>query len=336
MRFLATVDSLFELNGIGEKAGHNLPNPNLTWGVAFPKEEQVIGPGNLGLISGRRSGRIVPAMKGGRVAQNIGFRFTAAFSSTILESKSGNPKNRGRFPSRATGIAAGMAVLLVGPAAWASDPVPPSVLAHRSEPATAQNPDAAPSMTLTIPAETEVATELLSGIHTQVSQEGDSVTARLSKPLYINGRLALPLGTLLDGRITKIRPARRMNRPAELALRFERIALPDGQAEPVRGVLAGLEKPKPPRTRFDSEGYLKGAPRVSWKGLAVGFVALSVLAIARVPVAGSGAVGAALPASGASLLSYALIWRRGNEVHLPPETRFRVRLTYPVTLSVHW
>jgi hypothetical protein len=191
-------------------------------------------------------------------------------------------------------------------------------------------------VTVTIPAETEVATELLSGIHTQVNRVGDTVTARLSRPLYINGRIALPLGTLLDGRITRIRAAGRLHRPAELALRFDRIALPDGQAEPVRGVLAALEDLVPLKTRLDPEGYLKGPRAISWKGVAGGVVGLSALAIAHVPLGGSAAFGSILPASGASLLTYAFVWRRGSDVHLPPETLCRIRLTYPVTVRVEW
>ncbi len=227
------------------------------------------------------------------------------------------------------------ATLLLGPAARASDPAPPCALMRRSTPANVLRPTNTPS-TVTIPAETEVSTELLSGIHTQVSHLGDTVTARLSKPLYVNGQIALPPGTLLDGRITRIRAAGRLHRPAELALRFDRIALPDGQARPVQGVLAGFDTPIPLKVRLDTEGYVKGGRAISWKGVAGGLVALSALAIARVPVGGSTAFGSILPASAASLLTYAFVWRRGNEVHLPPETRCRVRLTYPVTVHVRW
>jgi len=236
-----------------------------------------------------------------------------------------------RIASKRAGIVLAAATAFVGPIAGVCDSDPPAVLIHRGAPPRSA---ASASATVTIPADTEVATELLSGIHTQVSRVGDSVTARLSRPLYINGRIALPLGTLLDGRITKIRPAGRLNRPAALALRFDRIALPDGEAEPVRGVLAALESSV--KTRLDSEGYLKGAQGVSWKGVAGSIVVLSALAFARVPVGGSSVLGSILPAGGASALTYAFVWRRGSDVHLPPETLCRVRLTHPVTVRIPW
>src|SRR2546425_738997 len=93
-------------------------------------------------------------------------------------------------------VIATAAILLAGAVACARDNAAPFMLTYRS--AKAATPTTSVSKTVTIPAETEVATELLSGIHTQVSHEGDSVTARLSKALYIDGRMALPPGTMLD------------------------------------------------------------------------------------------------------------------------------------------
>ncbi len=253
-----------------------------------------------------------------------------------MRTKPQNSSSRFRCLSGAKGVVAVAAMLMIVTAAEASESATPAALTHRNaQLATEARPSSPPpSATVTIPAETEVATELLSGIHTQVSQVGDTVTARLSKPLYINGRLTLPLGTLLDGRITRIRAAGRMHRPAELALRFEWIALPDGQAEPVWGVLAALENRT--KTRLDAEGYLKGAPSFAWKGLAGGALALSALALSHGALGGSAAFRALLPAGGASLLALAFVWRRGSDVHVPPETLCRVRLVYPVTVRVEW
>jgi hypothetical protein len=229
---------------------------------------------------------------------------------------------------------AAMAVLLAYPLAYARDGTDPFLLTSRSERAAAPTSNVA--KTVTIPAQTEVATELLSGIHTQLNQVGDAVTARLSKALYIDGRLALPPGTLLDGSITKIRSAGRWHRPAELALRFEKIALPDGQTEAVRGILTAVNNPRPLKVRLDDEGYLEGARALSWKGVAGTAIALGALAVARVPLGGTSMFGTIVPASGAATLTYIFFWRRGNDVHLPPETPCRVRLTYPVTVRVPW
>ncbi len=225
-----------------------------------------------------------------------------------------------------------MAVAVVGAAAGAQNSLNPLTLTPRAE----VPPAPAPPRTVTIPAETEVAAQLLSGIHTQVSHRDDPIKAKLLQPIYIKGRVALPTGSLLDGRITRVRFARHLNRPAELTLRFERITLPDGQAEPILGVLASLDKPGPPKTRLDREGYLRGAPAFTWRRIAGGLFVLGTLATAKATLAGTAAWGPLLPVSGAALLSYEIVWPRGNDVHVPPDTRCRIRLTYPLTVRVAW
>ncbi len=207
-------------------------------------------------------------------------------------------------------------------------------------PALTPRPEALPTptspLTLTVPADTEAAVTVLSGIHTLVSRVDDPVEARLMKPVYVNGRIALPSGTMLDGRITRIQPAGHLHRPAELAFRFERITLPDGQSAPISAVLSGLELPGLLKVRLDSEGYLKGTRGLPWKGMGVGAAGLGAFAGVKASIAGAATLGNALPAGGAALLAYAFVWPHGNEVNVPPDTRCRVRLSYPVTVRVPW
>ena len=110
--------------------------------------------------------------------------------------------------------------------------------------------------TLTVPAETEVKVQVLSGIHTQINHVNDPVIAEVLKPVFVEGKLALPPGSLLDGHITMIRNAGHMHRSAELGMRFDRITLPDGQEKPVAAVLAALEHPEMLDIHLDPEGHL--------------------------------------------------------------------------------
>lgn len=189
---------------------------------------------------------------------------------------------------------------------------------------------------LTVPAQTEAAIQLLSGIHSQVSHVGDLVTAELLQPVYVDGRVALPTGSVIGGRITRIRPAGRMRRPAELVLRFDSITLPDGQEQPCSAGLSGLDSPLPKTVELDSEGYLKGSRGISWKRLAGGFFGLGTFAFAEAQLASTAALGAVLPIGGGVVLGYTFLIPRGNEVHVPPDTRFRIRLHQPVTVRVAW
>jgi hypothetical protein len=190
----------------------------------------------------------------------------------------------------------------------------------------------APERTMTVPAQTEADIQLLSGIHSQVCHVGDPVRAQLLEPVYVNGRVALPRGSLLDGRITRVRPAGRLRRPAELSLRFERITLTDGQDQPIAAVLTALNPRVPLGVRLDPEGQLKGTKRASRKGIAAGLVGLGALASLETQLASAAALGATLPLGGGVVLGYAFLWPRGSDVHLPPDTRFRIRLGCPLTV----
>lgn len=184
-----------------------------------------------------------------------------------------------------------------------------------------------PQPTVTIPADTRATVQLLSGVHTGFSRVDDPIKAQLLRPVVVNGRVALPPGTLLDGRVTAVRTVGRLNRPAELALRFEQITLPDGDVEPIAAVFATA----PPHTRLDREGHLKGARSVSWKGLAGGIAAFGSFSVAS-----SAAFWPVLPAAGTAWLGYEFLWRRGSDVHLPPQTSCQIRLDYPLTIRVPW
>lgn len=183
---------------------------------------------------------------------------------------------------------------------------------------------------LTVPAETEATVQLLSGIHSRMNHVGDAVAGRLVQPVYVDGRLALPSGTLVYGEITRVRPAGRLHRAAELGLRFDQVSLPDNQMEPITAELASVELPGP--LQLDREGYLKGGRRFSWKEIAGGLVGMGGLAGLGIKVAGTTAAGALAPLSAAGFLGYEVFWPRGREVHVPPDTRCRIRLDYPLTV----
>jgi hypothetical protein len=233
----------------------------------------------------------------------------------------------------ARGLAAISVIGLFVLTASAQETAAPVVLPHRTGPAQVRAESALPSRTLTVPADTQVSIQILSGIHTKVNHTNDLVTARLLQPVYVKGRVALPSGSILDGRITLIRNSGHIHRPAELGLRFDKIVLPDGQAEPMAGVLAGMEKSKKLDLTLDAEGHLTAARAFSWKTLAGGGGLASFGAIKAVAF-GASTVPVGLSLAGGVAIGYEILWPRGHEVNLPPETRFLVRLSYPLTLRV--
>jgi hypothetical protein len=234
-------------------------------------------------------------------------------------------------------ILAALATLMsIALTAYAQESYQPIALTPRASIFSAPAPPPPSVPTLTVPAETEAAITMLSGLHTRMNQVDDPVTARLRNGVYVNGQMALPPGSLLMGRVTRVQLAGHLHRPAELGLRFERITLPSGETEPISAVLSALEKPGLAKARLDSEGILKGTRGFSLKEFAGGIAGFEAFGISKVAGVGSLAVKTVLPAGGAALIAYAALWGRGNDVNVPPQTQFLVRLNYPVTVKVAW
>lgn len=225
--------------------------------------------------------------------------------------------------------------LLSAATCWGQNAFQPVTLATRNATVADGATRFTSPLTLTVPADTEASIELLSGLHTRVSHVDDPVEARLLSPVFVNGRVALPSGTLIAGRITQIQAAGHMHRPAELAFRFDQISLPDGQIAPITAILAAPRTPQLRDVRIDDEGNLRGTRGFSWKGIAGGLAAVGSFATLKAAAAGAASLAYIVPAGGAAFLGYELLLPRGNEVHVPPETQFRIRLSIPVTVRVH-
>jgi hypothetical protein len=210
----------------------------------------------------------------------------------------------------------------------------PTGLTTRGISVPSADPNLPPSLTLTIPAETVARIEMLSGLHTRVSHVDDPVEARLMRPVVVNGKIALPYGTLIEGHITQIQSAGFMRRPAQLAFRFDRISLPDGQSASITAVLSSPIGSDLKDAHVDNEGNLKGARGFSWKGIVGGIAAVGSLASIKAAVGGAASLAYAVPVGGAAFLGYELLLSRGTDVHVPPETEFRIRLSYPITVRV--
>jgi len=233
-------------------------------------------------------------------------------------------------------FASAVMVCFLSPFLWGQDGSLTRVLMHR---ASAPEGTATPSMaspSVTVPAETEANIQLLSGVHTRVNHVNDRIEARLIEPVMIAGQVALPPGSVLDGRITRVRSAGRFHRTGELSFRFDQITLPDGESEPMRAVLADLENARSLHVKLDSEGYLKGTRGFSWKGITGGLFAVGAFGTAKLALAGGAAAWPILPAVGTTFLGYEFLWARGRDVSLPPDTQCRIRLNDPITVRVAW
>ncbi len=110
------------------------------------------------------------------------------------------------------------------------------------------------------------------------NHKGDPVNAVITQPLFENGRLIVPQGSVLEGSVVQVRPARRLNRNGQLRVAFHELRLPDGVPQEIEANLESVQTGKSANVKLDSEGgaqattpktrYLSTAVEIGLAGLA--------------------------------------------------------------------
>ena len=167
---------------------------------------------------------------------------------------------------------------------------------------------------LTIPAGTELQLVLESGLSSTTSRVGDPVTARVARAMSPDGRILLPGGTVLKGRVYRAEEAGRVSGKARLAVDFDRIV--------VRGVEHRLDT-----TAIDVEGPdSHGRDAAIIGGSTVGGAIIGGI-LGGGSGAKKGAVVGVLGGTGAVLAT------RGKEVEIPAGSNWTVRVKDRVVVN---
>jgi hypothetical protein len=95
---------------------------------------------------------------------------------------------------------------------------------------------------------------LITPLNSASTQKGADVEAMVSQPLFDDGRLILPQGSLLKGSVVQVQPARYMSHNGQLRMAFHELSLPSGVEQKVEATLAGVEAGKAGNLKLDSEG----------------------------------------------------------------------------------
>lgn len=181
------------------------------------------------------------------------------------------------------------------------------------------------------------------------AHQGDAVEAIISRPLFEDGRLILPQGSVLQGSVIQVHPARHPGRNGELRLVFHQLRLADGVQQKVEASLAGVEAAKADHMRLDSEGGAHAAAsnaRFLTTTVAVGLGAFSMIGdsgggdVGHSTAGGAGGykvigiamgltirsqpLGMAMGAFGASRSIYANFVARGHDVVFPKNTAMEI------------
>ncbi len=162
-----------------------------------------------------------------------------------------------------------------------------------------------------IPAGTEIDVRLSNTLDSGVAQVEDRFEATTLTDLNVDGRTAIPAGSVVRGVVTAVEPGTRTNRTAKMTVSFDQVTV-NGRSYPLRGTVTQA---------IEGEG-LKGEAARTAAGAGVGAIIGGILggfkgALAGILIGGGGTIAAT----------------EGKEVELPQGSVLRVRIDSPVTIQ---
>ena len=189
-----------------------------------------------------------------------------------------------------------------------------------------------PAQQVTIPAGTKIPISLRNAISTKGSHEGDPVYAQTTFPVVIDDRILIPAGTYMQGRISSIKPAGRMNHRAEVLMHFTTLIYPSGYTVVLPGSLENAPAVDKAQVK-DKEGTITGDSGKGDKAATVAVPAAEGGALAGGLATGSRAGALAGAGIGAAAGVVGAMLTHGNEVKLTPGMTFEVVLQRDVPVD---
>jgi len=162
-----------------------------------------------------------------------------------------------------------------------------------------------------IPVGTEIDVRLQNTLNSGTAQVEDRFEGTTLVDVGLDGRVAIPAGSVLRGVVSSVEPATRTNRTARMTLSFDQITV-SGRSYPIRGTVTQA---------IEGEGIRGEAGRTA-AGAGVGAIIGGILggfrgALAGILIGGGGTIAAT----------------EGKEVELPQGSVLRVRLDSPLELA---
>jgi len=103
-------------------------------------------------------------------------------------------------------------------------------------------PGLAAADSVTIAKGTSVDLSLEQSLDSNTAKVGDTFKAKLIQPLYAEGQVALPAGTLVHGQVDSVKSLRDGARSGYIGIKFVRMELPNGESRDIDAKLISLRK----------------------------------------------------------------------------------------------
>lgn len=169
--------------------------------------------------------------------------------------------------------------------------------------------------------------KITSALSTTSTVEGSLFTAELTDPIERNGRIILPAGAILEGRVTEVHSGKRITGAAALHLETKDILLPDGTHYVVHAQLVDVDNSN---YRIDGEGTLKRKDHVKEElAIAGGVTGAGAVSGALI----GGGVGAVVGAGIGAGISTVMWLKADRQASLPKDQSLVFSLTVPMILT---
>jgi peptidoglycan hydrolase-like protein with peptidoglycan-binding domain len=173
----------------------------------------------------------------------------------------------------------------------------------------------------TLPADTVVSVQMNSTLSSRTARVGDKFIATVAVPVYVNGQTVIPAGSIIEGRVTQVTPAKRMNRSGTIGIDFDDLVFPNGARADLVGSLTSADPET--RRRIDDENRVSGGGNKRPAVFIGGGGAIGAV-LGGIAGGGKGAVLGGVAGAGAGVA--AVLLAKGEEAQVPAGTPFGVQL----------
>jgi hypothetical protein len=190
-------------------------------------------------------------------------------------------------------------------------------------------PCACAASDVTLPEGTIIVLQLNDRLSTKTSSEGDSFTAVVMIPVFLNDKIVIPKGSQVAGSISRILRPGRFKGKAVMNLLFQSIAIPGHGQVPILATLVKVDSEG--NEDVHSEGSIEG--KDSKSGDAVKVITPG-LAGAGIGTLAGGGKGAGIGAGVGIAVGLATVFSsRGKDIEIPKGSTLSISLDRPLTLS---
>jgi len=180
---------------------------------------------------------------------------------------------------------------------------------------------------LSVPEGTPLKVKLQTTISTFSSKVGDPFQGKLTDPVVIDGKMMIPAGATVEGRVTRLNEPRRIKGKPTIGIFPEHIILPDGQRFMLNAVLVDTDIPG---TDVNEEGQFKGTGHERRDQIEVAGGAGAGMLLGGLIGGGPGVLIGGAVGAGATTTHW-LVQRRSAV--LPSGTGLVLELSRPMTMS---